>query len=253
MDPIRTSIRKGQKVKLIVMTVLCVGAAIYGGWQVWFRIPERFAEYQENKLASEQFNALSQKSAEGETLTDAEVEQFYAAEKITNKYKDDPPQQPSKYDALINLWVWFIGGLIGVPFLLWPFWKYRDGGWKLLEDGSLITARGESIPSEQIQDIDMTTWRGLINPQASNKATWRAKLTLQDGRVILLDDYPWDGMASIITHFGHKFHPDTWDADGEPIQDGIERAAAELDQNEGAAEEATPAEETDDAEKPQSD
>ena len=126
------------------------------------------------------------------------------------------------------MWLWFIGGLSGIPFLLWPFWKYRNGGWKLLADGTLVTARGEHIAETNIKDVDMSTWRGLINPQASNKATWRAKLRLTDGRSITLDDYPWEGMAQIITHFAHHFHPETWNVDGEPIPSGIERAAKEI-------------------------
>ena len=229
MDEIRTSIRKGQKIKLIVMTLLCLVAVGYGAWQVWYRLPQREAEFEENRVASKEWNALYEKSSRGEELTDAEAEEFYAADNILKKYKDDPPQKPSKYDSIINLWLWFIGGLSGIPFLLWPFWKYRNGGWKLLSDGTLVTARGERIAQQEIKDIDMTSWRGLINPQASNKATWRAKLILADGRSLTLDDYPWDGMGKIIGYFGHHFHPDTWDAEGEPIKEGIERAAKKIE------------------------
>ena len=48
MTEIRTTMRRGQKNKLIVLILLCLVSAVYGGWQYWIRIPEReaiFAEY----------------------------------------------------------------------------------------------------------------------------------------------------------------------------------------------------------------
>lgn len=227
MDEIRTNLRKGQKTKLVVMMLICLIAAAYGGWQYWFRLPERVDQFETYKAAAATHQELVEKSQAG-ALTDEEIQQYNKAALVLEEYKDDKPQRPSKYDGMINLWIWFIGGLSGVPFILWPIWKYRNGAWILKSDGSLLTAKGELIPADQIKDIDMTTWRGLINPQASNKATWRAKLLLNDGRSIVLDDYPWDGMGLIIARLGHKFHPDAWDAEGEPVKEGIRKAAEQF-------------------------
>ena len=61
----------------------------------------------------------------------------------------------------------------------------------------------------------MSTWRGLLDPQASNKTTWQAKIILANGQKVVIDDYLWEGADKIIAHFAHKFHPDSWDAQGE--------------------------------------
>lgn len=235
MVEIRTSLRKGQKIKLLVMSILCLAAAIYGGWQYWIRLPEREIIFEEYRQAVEIRGVLYEKASAGVTLTPEESETFYTVDNFVNQYADDKPQPPSKYDRILNLWLWFIGGLSGIPFLIWPIWKYRDGGWLLYEDGTLRTPKGERIPDEKIRDIDMTAWRGLINPQASNKSTWQAKLILIENRKIVLDDYLWDGLAGIIGHYAHRFHPDTWTESGDPIAEGIERASKTLNAEEGSA------------------
>jgi hypothetical protein len=227
MDEIRTSLRRGQKTKLLVMVILCVAAAAYGAWQYWIRLPQREMEFERYQTAAASFETLVAKSEEG-PLTPEEIATYNQAAGVLDKFKDDKPQRPSKYDGIINLWLWFIGGLSGVPFLLWPFWKYRNGGWVLHVDGTLRTPKGEQIPSADMKNIDMSTWRGVIDPQASNKATWRAKLELTDGRNITLDDYPWDGIGKIIARLAHQFHPDAWDSEGEPVKEGIEKAARKL-------------------------
>ena len=225
MDEIRTTMRKGQKGKLWVLSLLCLASAAYGAWQYWFRLPERERTFATYIAAVEQKAAAEQVINGGGRLDEAQIAEYEKAESTLTTYANDKPQKPSKYDGLISLLVWFAGGLSGLPFLLWPLWKHRNGGWILHEDGVLRSPKGERIPDDQIQDIDMSSWRGLINPQASNKSTWQAKLSLTDGRKIVLDDYPWDGVSRIIAHYAHRFHPDTWDADGEPIQAGLEHAA----------------------------
>lgn len=228
MAEIRTSLRKGQKIKLLVMSILCLAAAIYGGWQYWLRLPERTAVFDEYREAVETRTLLYEKAETGQALTSQENEAFLAADAFVNEHADDKPQRPSKYDRILNLWLWFIGGLSGIPFLIWPMWKYRNGGWILYDEGTLRTPKGERIPDEKICDIDMSSWRGLINPQAGNKSTWQAKLILVENRKVVMDDYLWDGLAEIIIHYAHRFHPDTWTEAGDPIQEGIEKASQAL-------------------------
>lgn len=230
-DPASTGIelgsqmRKGQKIKLLVMALLCLGSAIYGGWQYWINLPERYATFETYKAAVEIHNEVGAAANAGQTLSDEQIAAFEVAEATLNEHADDKPVQPSKYDRLINLWLWFVGGLVSIPFLVWPFWKHRNGGWVLRTDGSLRSPKKQIFSADQIVDIDMTTWRGLINPQASNKATWQASLVLKNGRKVVLDDYMWDGLNKIIARFAHKFHPNEWNANGEPIAEGLERLA----------------------------
>jgi hypothetical protein len=233
MAEIRTSMRSGQKYKMIVLTLICLISAAYGGWQYWIRLPERetiFTQYTQAVEVHNQLVAKAEKqTAVGGTLSPEEVSAYEEAEAVLTTYADDKPQKPSKYDGLISLVVWFAGGLSGVPFLIWPLWKHRNGGWVLEDDDTLKSPKGELFQDASIKDIDMSTWRGMINPQASNKTTWQAKLILENQRKVVLDDYPWDGVSRIIAHYAHRFHPDTWDENGNPIQEGIDKASNSLE------------------------
>ena len=119
---------------------------------------------------------------------------------------------------MINLWVWVIGGAVSIPFMLWPFWKFRRGGWVLGEDGTLTSPKGTVYPADQIKGIDMSTWRGLLDPQASNKTTWQAKVILANDQTLVIDDYLWENADKIIARLAHQFHPDTWDGAGELLE-----------------------------------
>jgi len=226
---IKTTMKKSQQIKYLVIGLLCLVSVAYGAWQVWSRIPERTEKFLIYRAAVQTFEELSELRVEqGVTLTPKQADAYMASEKILAEYKDEKPQPPSKYDRLINFWVWFIGGFSGIPFVAWPFWKYRGGGWVLDSEGTLKSPGGETFGPDEITGIDMTTWRGIINPQASNKSTWQARLELQDGRSLVLDDYLWEGLAGIIAHYAHRFHPDAWDEQGEPVEAGIKKAAERL-------------------------
>ena len=155
---------------------------------------------------------------EGKTLDDAQQDQYAESEETLSLFKDEKPQPPSKYDAMINLWVWVIGGAVSIPFMLWPFWKFRQGGWVLGEDGTLTSPKGTVYPADQIKGIDMSTWRGLLDPQASNKTTWQAKVILANDQTLVIDDYLWENADKIIARLAHQFHPDTWDGAGELLE-----------------------------------
>ena len=223
MQGIQTPMKKGRRVKLVVIIVACLGSAAYGSWQVWIRIPERTREAETYRTAKEVYDTLvvtaGELKLEGRTLDDAQQVQYAESEEILSQFKDEKPQPPSKYDAMINLWVWVIGGLISIPFLVWPFWKFRHGGWVLGEDGTLTTPKGTVYPADQIKDIDMSTWRGLLDPQASNKTTWQAKIILTNGQTLVVDDYLWENADQIIARLAHQFHPEIWAADGELLKD----------------------------------
>ncbi|MAB27703.1 MAG: hypothetical protein CMJ53_00200 [Planctomycetaceae bacterium] len=214
--------KKGRKVKLIIMIGTCLISVVYGSWQVWIRIPERIREAETYRAAKEVYDTLvveaGQLKLEGKTLDDAQQDQYAESEETLSQFKDEKPQPPSKYDAMINLWVWVIGGAVSIPFMLWPFWKFRHGGWVLGEDGTLTSPKGTVYPADQIKGIDMSTWRGLLDPQASNKTTWQAKVILADDQTLVIDDYLWENADKIIARLAHQFHPDTWDGAGELLE-----------------------------------
>lgn len=224
MQSIQTPMKKGRRAKLIIMIVACIVSVVYGSWQVWIRIPERTSEAETYRTAKEIYDTLvvtaGELKLEGKTLDDIQQVQYAESEETLSKFKDEKPQPPSKYDAMINLWVWVIGGVISIPFMLWPFWKFRNGGWVLGEDGTLTTPKGAVYPADQIKDIDMSTWRGLLDPQASNKTTWQAKIILTTGQTLVIDDYLWENADKIIARLAHQFHPDAWSADGELVKGG---------------------------------
>ena len=223
MQGIQTPMKKGRKVKLIIMIGACLISVAYGSWQVWIRIPERTREAETYRAAKDVYDTLVVKAGElkleGGTLGDAQQLQYAESEEILSQFKDEKPQPPSKYDAMINLWLWVIGGLVSIPFMLWPFWKFRNGGWVLGEDGTLTTPRGTVYPADQIKDIDMSTWRGLLDPQASNKTTWQAKVILTNDQTLVIDDYLWQDADKIIARLAHQFYPDTWDAECELLKE----------------------------------
>ena len=222
MQSIQTPMKKGRKVKLIIMIGTCLISVVYGSWQVWIRIPERIREAETYRAAKEVYDTLvveaGQLKLEGKTLDDAQQDQYAESEETLSQFKDEKPQPPSKYDAMINLWVWVIGGVVSIPFMLWPFWKFRQGGWVLGEDGTLTSPKGTVYPADQIKGIDMSTWRGLLDPQASNKTTWQAKVILADDQTLVIDDYLWENADKIIARLAHQFHPDTWDGAGELLE-----------------------------------
>ena len=222
MQSIHTPMKKGRKVKLIVMIAACIVSAAYGSWQVWIRIPERVTEAETYRTAKKTYDELvviaGDLKAKGQTLDETQQLEYTESERVLSEFKDEKPQPPSKYDAIINLWIWVIGGGATIPFLIWPFWKFRHGGWILGEDGSLTTPRGVRHAADHISDIDMSTWRGLLDPQASNKTTWQAKVVLSDGQSLVIDDYLWEDADKIIARLAHMFHPETWDADGELVR-----------------------------------
>lgn len=221
MEAIQTPMKKGRKIKLISMIVICLVSAGYGSWQVWIRIPQRTQEADVYRAAKTTYDNLiviaGELKTEGKLLDQNQQLEYTEAEDVLSRFKDEKPQPPSKYDAIINLWLWVIGAVASIPFLIWPFWKFRHGGWILSENGSLTTPGGKVHPADQIKDIDMSTWRGLLDPQASNKTTWQAKIILANGQKVVIDDFLWENADKIIGRLAHQFHPDSWDARGELI------------------------------------
>ena len=113
---------------------------------------------------------------------------------------------PSKYDRPMQ-WMF----ILCLPFGLYYILMYlkmskRARAYLLTDDGILTTPEG-TWSSDEIEDIDMSRW---ISKTGNSRSTWTAKVVLKDGKIILLDDYVYSGMHSIIGKLAHGFYPDEW-------------------------------------------
>ena len=57
---IKTTMKKSQQIKLVVIGVFCLVSMAYGAWQVWSRIPERSAEFTTYRAAVQTFEELTE-------------------------------------------------------------------------------------------------------------------------------------------------------------------------------------------------
>ncbi len=113
---------------------------------------------------------------------------------------------PSKYDRPMQ-WMFILCLPFGVYYILvYVKMSKRASSYLLTEDGVLTTPEG-TWPGEEIEDIDMSRW---IAKTGNARSTWTAKVVLKDGKKILLDDYVFSGMDSIIGKLAHELYPNEW-------------------------------------------
>jgi hypothetical protein len=113
---------------------------------------------------------------------------------------------PSKYDRPMQ-WMF----ILCLPFGLYYILMYlkmskRARAYLLTEEGVLTTPEG-TWSTDEIEDIDMSRW---IAKTGNARSTWTTKVILKDGKKILLDDYIFSGMHSIIGKLAHGFYPNEW-------------------------------------------
>ena len=113
---------------------------------------------------------------------------------------------PSKYDRPMQ-WMFILCLPFGLYYILvYMKMSKRARSYHLTEDGVLSTPEG-SWSSGEIEDIDMSRW---IAKTGNARSTWTAKVVLKDGKKIVLDDYIYNGMGSIIGKLAHGFYPNEW-------------------------------------------
>lgn len=113
---------------------------------------------------------------------------------------------PSKYDRPMQ-WMFILCLPFGLYYILvYMKMSKRARSYHLTEDGNLTTPEG-TWSSDEIEDIDMSRW---IAKTGSARSTWTAKVVLKDGKKIVLDDYIYNGMHSIIGKLAHGFYPNEW-------------------------------------------
>jgi hypothetical protein len=133
---------------------------------------------------------------------------------------------PSKYDRPMQ-WMF----ILCLPFGLYYIFMYvkmskRANSYLLTEEGVLTTPEG-TWSRDEIEDIDMSRW---IAKTGNARSTWTAKVVLKDGKRILLDDYVYSGMHSIIGKLAHGFHPDEWT----PLAKRLKTQTTDTKEEEGA-------------------
>lgn len=231
---VTTSFRRGPFALNLAFALFCLVGALWGAYDYWVAYPaiERanveLAEAQGVKSEIEARLAKSSGSASpagaapnatspgaaagggGAALSEADRRAYEQAnETITRIFAqfNGEPRKLAAYDRPLQLWLWVIGcGVLGVPFFVWPLIRMTRRTWTLEEDGTLRTPK-QTIPLEQVADIDMSRWCALTG---SKRSTWKAWLVLKDGRREELDDHDYLDMHKIIGFYAHRFHPDAW-------------------------------------------
>ena len=113
---------------------------------------------------------------------------------------------PSKYDRPMQ-WMFILCLPFGLYYiLLYLKMSKRARSYLLTEAGVLTTPEG-TWSSDEIEDIDMSRW---IAKTGNARSTWTAKVVLKGGKKIVLDDYIYSGMDSIIGKLAHGFYPNEW-------------------------------------------
>ena len=74
------------------------------------------------------------------------------------------------------------------------------------DDGRLTTPEG-TWQAGDITDIDMERW---IAKKGNARTTWTAKVIVNDGSPVLLDDYIYEDMHLIIGAIANRFYPEQW-------------------------------------------
>ncbi len=113
---------------------------------------------------------------------------------------------PSKFDRPMQ-WLFILCLPFGF-YYLWAYTKMRKRATAYLLDdvGALTTPEG-TWSSQKITDIDMGRW---ISKTGKARATWTAKVIVEDHKPILLDDYLYKDMHLIIGSLAHRFYPEEW-------------------------------------------
>lgn len=134
-------------------------------------------------------------------------------------------KNPSRLDRVVQ-WV-FILCLPFVPWFAWVIWRNLKRGYRLEDDGTLVTIDGR-WPKDEIAEIDMGRWM--------EKSI--ATVVHTDGRRTNLDDFIHRGTDRIVGSLAHERMPDAWTPEAKPVKG-----------KKGAAEEAGGPEATDEASK----
>ncbi|MFK7961246.1 MAG: hypothetical protein AB8G96_12070 [Phycisphaerales bacterium] len=120
-------------------------------------------------------------------------------------------KKPSELDRVVQ-WV-FILCLPFVPWFAWSIWRNLKRGYRLEDDGSLVTADGH-WSKDEIAEIDMGRWM--------EKSI--ATVVHTDGRRTPLDDFIHRGTDKIVGALAHERMPDKWTPEAKPVKVGTDEA-----------------------------
>lgn len=221
---IQTTIQPFTLWRNLGFAALCAIFAVWGWYDYEIKIP-RLEQDSAAFLAAKDTRAALEKAAESSPLNEAQLKQMEEAKAvladIKDRYGSGVPSKPSTYDRPMQLWLYVVGcGVLGVPSFLWPVVRTSRRSFRLDDDGTLHTP-DEAIPASQIVDIDMSRW---CSPTGDRRSTWTAKVVLQDGRRILLDDHDHRNMHLIIGAIAHRLHPNEWTSEAKRVHAAAEQA-----------------------------
>ena len=236
---LKTKLATRYWLKTIIMSLVCFVLGLWGVWDYAVAIPKATMEAQRANILRIVKNGLdtapgSEHRVEAITVLDVAIERDDGQDNTWRLSLDDMRMAlsdggrelhleamgiveaglnnygnvtaPSKYDRPMQ-WMF----ILCLPFGLYYILVYlkmskRAGTYLLTEDGVLTTPEG-TWSKDEIEDIDMSRW---IAKTGNARSTWTAKVVLKDGKKILLDDYIYSGMHSIIGKLAHAYYPNEW-------------------------------------------
>lgn len=95
-----------------------------------------------------------------------------------------------------------------MPYFVAAQWQLSRKRFRLGDDGSFECAEGR-FSAAQVTGIDMSRWM----------AKSIAKVQIEGGLSIALDDFKYKGVEDIVAHFAARFEPGKWTSDARPIGD----------------------------------
>ena len=260
----QTSIKRSFLYWNLVYFIICAGFGVWGAYDYWVTIPERYkavARYtalteEQDKLetradffeiqtklrqgtATDEDKATLEKIRKDGTgvpkpLTDADRARYEEINKVlTDEFENTPPQAPASYDGWVNFYVYFIGcGILGAPWFLWKLVSRRSLSWRLEEDGTLVTPDG-TYTHDQIKDINMAKWmkKSIAKVHVQGADDQEEEVTL--------DDYEHQHTHLIVGALAHRFYPEEWTEEAKPVKRDSDSGAEEKkDEDEDASVEA---------------
>lgn len=217
---IETTLQRRMAWKFPLLTVLCIGFALWGAYDYFVTIPQReeaVARYASAASTRAQLEALPP------PLSAEQQAEYTAAGVIIDRFKGEKPVPPAAYDRPVQLWLYMVGcGVIGVPWMIWSWVSTARCRYRLDDDGTLHYPGGQ-VGLEDIADIDMSRWM--------SKSIATVKTT--DGRAITLDDYKYKNIDRIVGTIAQSFYPEDWTEDARDRRK-LEAEAAEAETHEGS-------------------
>ena len=224
--PIKTSPSPSFLARTAFMAVLLIGFGVWGGYDLWVKIPHRemIADRYDalTKRLGELDTARQQREKTGQLPTQSEIDEYNHANDELKVLSPGgkTPVRPSKFDRVVQ-WIYILCLPFAVPSIL-TLLRIRKQHYELDESGSLHFTgdpeHGSGVWSaNDIADIDMSRWM-------AKSIAWAVK---SDGTRLKLDAYVHKNLEQVIGGIACKKHPDQWDAEAKRVKTGEEATSGD--------------------------